>query len=431
MKNIEIKINKNTRMVKLSKTTLGNEGESQQYNLVFSFEDEFVDGQARLEYQLEGQEKQWIPLEKQEESYVLPVLNVLTIQGQINMQLVIDENANTMPVFKSNIFYLYCNESINAVDEAPQGYELWIEQANAKLNEVDNLNIEMNDGVVTITKKDGTTYSENVRGPEGPKGDAGAVKLIPVTEFPTENIETDAIYLLPSENPAEENVYDEYVYTNGNWEKISGGASVSLDGYATEEYVDNAVANIDIREPEYFYVETIQLNSLNRLPINYLDYKTKCLKFGKYVPILVSYRQADYPVQMSSVMVYPVVRANNNRLDCFIGMNDSYITNTSTLDGFLSIFCRMNLESIYSVDDIPEEGTFYLEFKTKSYLRCDNTDVYTPTSDYHPATKKYVDDAVANAGGGVDLTGYATEEYVDNKIGNINTILATLTEVSE
>ena len=36
-------------------------------------------------------------------------------------------------------------------------------------------------------------------------------------------------------------------------------------------------------------------------------------------------------------------------------------------------------------------------------LTTDNTVTFTPTADYHPATKKYVDDAVANAGGGSSL----------------------------
>lgn len=35
------------------------------------------------------------------------------------------------------------------------------------------------------------------------------------------------------------------------------------------------------------------------------------------------------------------------------------------------------------------------------------------------ATKEYVDEAVAGAGGNVDLTGYATEEYVNTAILNI------------
>lgn len=49
-----------------------------------------------------------------------------------------------------------------------------------------------------------------------------------------------------------------------------------------------------------------------------------------------------------------------------------------------------------------------------------NTEAYTPTKDYHPATKKYVDDAVASAGGGdgvfkVTLTANQTAGYDANK----------------
>ena len=45
-------------------------------------------------------------------------------------------------------------------------------------------------------------------------------------------------------------------------------------------------------------------------------------------------------------------------------------------------------------------------------LKKDNTSSYTPTGDYNPATKKYVDNAISTA------------------VGNINTILATLTTPS-
>ena len=55
MKDIEIKISRETRMVDLSKTTIGNDGENLQGNLVFSFTDDFVKGQGRLEYILNGE----------------------------------------------------------------------------------------------------------------------------------------------------------------------------------------------------------------------------------------------------------------------------------------------------------------------------------------------------------------------------------------
>lgn len=39
-----------------------------------------------------------------------------------------------------------------------------------------------------------------------------------------------------------QNVYNEYMYINGAWELI-GDTAVDLTGYATEEYVTNAIAN--------------------------------------------------------------------------------------------------------------------------------------------------------------------------------------------
>ena len=76
MKNIEIKIFKETRMVELNKFIIGNDGENLQGNLVFTF-DEFVDGQARLEYVIDGK-KNYIVLEKIDETYQVPILSVIT-----------------------------------------------------------------------------------------------------------------------------------------------------------------------------------------------------------------------------------------------------------------------------------------------------------------------------------------------------------------
>lgn len=192
MSDLIINIEKKTRKVELSQVYLGNDHENLQENLVFTF-DEFVNGQARLEYEIEGN-KNYIILTKENETYTIPVKNVITIyqeetEGKIQFQLVITEGTNEeeIPVFKSNIFYLRCRPSINAVTEAPEGYELWIEQANAKLNlidekledmsealedvntaitEVNNLDLDANKvnktTTVSLTKKDGTTKTVQI-----------------------------------------------------------------------------------------------------------------------------------------------------------------------------------------------------------------------------------------------------------------------------
>lgn len=139
MKDILITISKETRMVDLSKSIIGVDSENLQGKLVFKFADEFVNGTARLEYEMNF-EKHFIMLKKENESYSCLVKNVLTKEGQINMQLVITESETEqgIPVFKSNVFYVRVNGSINAESEAPEEYQQWLDIANAKLAELDD-----------------------------------------------------------------------------------------------------------------------------------------------------------------------------------------------------------------------------------------------------------------------------------------------------
>ena len=63
-----------------------------------------------------------------------------------------------------------------------------------------------------------------------------------VNALPTENISTSTIYLVPSTTPGEENIYDEYIYVNGNWEHI-GSTSVDLSDYVTKTYFNQNVGD--------------------------------------------------------------------------------------------------------------------------------------------------------------------------------------------
>ena len=85
--------------------------------------------------------------------------------------------------------FLYSLTKINATATMPEEYPTWLEQANTKLNamdealtEVDNLDIDVSKSgttaTVNITKKDGTNKSvqiiDGVKGDKGDKGDTGA-----------------------------------------------------------------------------------------------------------------------------------------------------------------------------------------------------------------------------------------------------------------
>ena len=177
MENINIVINKKTRQVNLSKSVIGNDGENLQDNLVFTFNDEFVNGTARLEIQKQNAVPSYIMLERINESYQLPIKSVITKGGRISMQLVITEGTDDeeIPIFKSNEFYMVVNSSINAEIEQPDEYAEWIDVANTKLNEFDNLDISASKSgtitTITITDKEGNETSVNIL--DGAKGDPG------------------------------------------------------------------------------------------------------------------------------------------------------------------------------------------------------------------------------------------------------------------
>lgn len=102
---------------------------------------------------------------------------------------------------------------------------------------------------------------------------------------------------------------------------------------------------------------------------------------------------------------------------------------TGSFSGYTSLYTKSVIVTITNgiATTIDVDGT--LETKILNMygygnhfggLTVTNTEVYTPTADYHPATKKYVDDTVAGAGGGggvfkVTLTANQTAGYDANK----------------
>ena len=322
MNNINIVINKATRMVELSKRTMGNDGENLQSSLVFSFNDEFVDGQARLEIILPSGDKEWFTLTKENETYIIPIKSVITKEGKIDMQLVIDEGTNneSIPIFKSNTFYIYVNESINAVEEAPEGYEQWIEIANAKLTQMDNLDIDATQtstgATIIITKKDGTTESVQVLNGidgqngtdgqdgvgldynwintslgvkredetnyqyvnlQGPPGAPGSIRMVIVNQLP-ETGEEGTLYFVPKQDTSTSDLYDEYIWINNAWELL-GTKQITVDlsdYYKKEETYSQAQVNALIPDLTN-YVQNTDYASVNTAGI---------IKTGTYGTIL-------------------------------------------------------------------------------------------------------------------------------------------------
>lgn len=178
MKDFIVNVSAKTSKVYLEQTSIAVDGENIAGKIIFKFDgNNFIDGVARLEWQ-NGSDKYFQLMEKVDKTYVLPIKNAMTKEGKMYFQLVITqaEVDEEIPVFKSNQFYVFVEKSINAEGEAPDEYATWLDTANEKIAEIDNINIiatkSGNTETITLTDKQGIEHKTYIY--DGEKGDTGS-----------------------------------------------------------------------------------------------------------------------------------------------------------------------------------------------------------------------------------------------------------------
>jgi hypothetical protein len=288
----------------------------------------------------------------------------------------------------------------------------------------------------------GDTGPQGPKGEKGDKGDQGepgAVKMQVVDTLP-ETGRTDTIYLVKKDNPGEQNLYDEYVYTETGWEHI-GDTSVDLSDYYTKEESNEKLLT---KQDKLVAGSGIELdgNVIKSVPnfSTYSIYYAKPKDGEDY--ILINDLPAEkYPsdvAQNKKINILPTgldlkIRKADGSISDITGLGD--INGRSCKKGFRAVIIYYNGDSleemtgnhatvsmlVYNLDSpqfylgylyknstsITSPGSAfpsgsimttgevaYRYAKKDNVLTKTNTTSYTPTGNYHPATKKYVDDSV-------------------------------------
>lgn len=125
MNDVIIVVDKNAMAYKKNSfQKLGNEQQNLQNKLKFEFEDEIVEGQAWLEFEIDGVKK-YTPMEKYEKGYQIDIKNSLLTGSQLSVDLKItqDEEPEGVPVFVTNIIEFNVEDTINAEEEELEEYE--------------------------------------------------------------------------------------------------------------------------------------------------------------------------------------------------------------------------------------------------------------------------------------------------------------------
>lgn len=210
-------------------------------------------------------------------------------------------------------------------------------------------------------------------------------------------------------------------------ENDSGFIAEIPDEYAKKEYVDEVVSNIEIPDKDPIVVEfTADCGSLSRTGnpatnvYDSVDFTSalkpqidvimpealKAFASGKLVKLtltgqVVTNEGSGFRVPLFMCAIENLA-ANNFE---FKGSLNNIVSNAA-FGQLLDIRGSYNKEQntfettkvYYSNKNVIDVSSYA---KTSTVLTKTNTTSFTPTGDYHPATKKYVDDAVAN----IDIPG--------------------------
>lgn len=281
----------------------------------------------------------------------------------------------------------------------------------------------------------GDTGSQGPTGPQGPKGDKGDPGLTQqevqdlidasieelgelgftptvVQTLPTQDINIHTIYLVPKTGETGD-VYDEYVYINNAWEHI-GSTAVDLSNYYTKTEVDSKIKNLP-----FYYVAFTPTSNNNWQKFSYnltSDDKTALSNIitdayakgyntiNLYVSSSNSYASPFLLTTMSNY--YGNIQSKNTTIQFFSLGTEKLL---SPGNGLVQLLSRILSLTVSWSNNVATVSSGYIYTVTPSLLSTDNEGSYTPTGNYNPATKKYVDDSVATkqntltAGSGITI----------------------------
>lgn len=173
--------------------------------------------------------------------------------------------------------------------------------------------------------------------------DKGA-KVIVAQQLPTKG-EANTIYLIPKDDSGNNDIFDEYIYANSEWEKI-GSTAIDLTDYVQNtDYATDSAAGV-IKTSSDMGAEVDNNGLLKSVTKTYSEYEN---------------------------------------------LSSSSFISKGTLNNYVA---GAGLVSSSDLATVAASGDYNDLNNIPDVLEKNNITAYTPSGDYNPATKKYVDDAI-------------------------------------
>lgn len=437
-KDIVIMIDEKTSMIYKKVSVLGINNENLQGSIIFKFNENFVDGTAWLEYE-RNDEKGYILMSKVNDTYVLPIKqSLLSVQGKIYMQLRItqSEDTNGIPVFKSNKFYLEVKEAINSTTSIKDDYPDIMDILNTKL---DKSNIKAGKNIeLDVVGKDITINASG----SGMGGTSNYEELenkpkINDVELSGNKTLKELGIDIPTNSDFTLSGLSEKSYNSLSDKPTIPVVPTDISAFNNDKGYISSYTETDPTVPSY--VKSISENDINNwnnkanlsdIPSN--DFYTYYLESRKsaFIEGYGGMSSSDFPFFQNIINKYRnkntkpciLLKANvstkNNSSTCLltnIEYSDSEVAFYGVAFGLGSytniqnnLYSASTMNIRFSVTTTNETITItngiMCESFARKFLSTDNKISYTPTNDYNPATKKYVDNSISTALGTIETT---------------------------
>lgn len=272
-----------------------------------------------------------------------------------------------------------------------------------------------------------------------------------VQELPTTGA-TNIIYLVPKSTSQTNNVYDEYVYANNNWEKI-GDTQIDLSNYVTTSDLNTALAsyttttdlttllsgkqdtlvsgtniktinnnsilgsgNINVSSPKGAYTITGTLNAYTPTKEQLTTVLNEMINAGEtYIqPIFIINNGSSntYSGYKNTAVLIPAgygserdtLRSSSSFILRGFALYGNFVLNNKNVIPYVYGYANINKTynsstgtvTVTTVGNGISQQILTDANMSDFVLAKNNTTAFTPTGDYNPATKKYVDDLVGN-----------------------------------
>lgn len=415
---ININIDENTRKITPMNIEIGYIGENKIEQLQFNIPDKYKKFDKKL--CIKTKKGDLITRLFDDNSDIFTITYDLTSSEAITCSVEFFKDDDI--IAKTSNLYIRFSDSVEGTDVSSEEPKVVI--LNDLISQVNNLDVDLDDTTLTITKKDGTKKSVDTKGEKGDKGEPGKFQVHIVDELP-EIGENGVMYLIKKDTTSEEDLYNEYLYIDNKWNLI-GNTHIDLTDYYTkletcsteqiQEMIDEKQAGVELTGTYEDSNLSIGLNdengqSLSKINVEIPQYQEIHYMWDKTTgEEAIDLFQMVYSYYRRGKLLNVDLKDGNKMYKLTSisqpnSMGSQYWCQFRTIDWYTDNVDMVFLQTINAVLEVNGGIVNSIEVKesvnqfalvreyngSKGALPVDNTKEYVPTGEYEPATKQYVD----------------------------------------